>query len=377
MNIRFVLRQYIKTIVNKFFLPAVYKVYCRYPVKKGKILFADGHHHELPYSMVHLYHYVKEKGYETELHLADFGTDSYLSGIKAMIKFMKSYATAECVFLCDYYLPAGSCKKRRETKVVQLWHACGALKKFGYDAEEDISSFYKGNSMKNCTLVTVSSKACEAIYAGAFKVPKRYVKALGISRTDRYMSEAYRKLCIEKFYKTCPEAKGRKVILWAPTFRGNARMPKLEGASAVDRLERQLGKDYYIVRRLHPHLEGKCGVSNCNMLTEEIMPAADLLITDYSSVLFDFMVYKKPIVLFAPDSKKYTESRGFYIDYDRIPAFHAENAKALSEAVSAALNGEMPVSKETYDKFYRKYMEQCDGRATERIVQEVLKNGRD
>lgn len=377
MNIKFVLRQYIKTIVNKIFLPAVYKIYCRYPVKKGKVLFADGHHHELPYSMAYLYQYVKEKGYETELHLADFGADSYLSGIRAMIKFMKSYATADCVFICDYYLPAGSCKKRRETKVVQLWHACGALKKFGYDAEEDISSFYKGNSMKNCTLVTVSSKTCEAIYAGAFKVPKRAVRALGISRTDRYMSESYREACIKKFYKACPEAKGRKVILWAPTFRGNARMPRLEGYEALEAMEKQLGKDYFLVRKLHPHLEGKCGVSNCSLMTEEIMAAADILITDYSSVLFDFMVFKKPVVLFAPDSKKYTKSRGFYLDYDSIPAFHTKNAAELTQGVRAALSGKLPVSKEAYDKFYRRYMEQCDGRATERIIQEVLKNGRD
>ena len=375
MDIKFILRQYINTAVHHFFLPAVYRIYCKKPVRKGSVIFADGHHETIPYSMVQMYDYLQSRGYHIQSFFSDFGKASYMSGLKSMIRFMKAYAEAECVFLCDYYLPAGSCRKRKETQVVQLWHACGALKKFGYDAEEDISSFYKGNSMKNCTLVTVSSKICEPIYARAFGIPKQRVKALGVSRTDRYFSEDYKAVCREKFYKECPGAKGKKIILWAPTFRGNARMPKLQGAKAIDMLERTM-EDCFVVRKLHPHMEGKCGHSICSMGTEEVMAAGDILITDYSSIIFDFMIYDKPIVLFAPDAGDYTADRGFYTAYDQIPFFHADNEAVLAGTVRRALKGERASSRETYDCFYKKYMEQCDGRATERIVQEVFKDGR-
>lgn len=376
MNIKFILRQYVKTAVNRVFLPIVYKVYSRKPVKKGKVIFADGHHHELPYSMTYMYECLKNKPLSIELHLADFGKDGYISGLKSMVRFMKSYATAEYVFLCDYYVPAGSCRCRRETQVIQLWHACGAFKKFGYDAAEDMSSFYKGNSMKNCTLVTVSSKLCEPFYAKALGLSEHVVKAVGISRTDRYFDACYRRECREKFFEICPEACGKKVILWAPTFRGNAGMPRLEGYEEVEIVKKALGSGYFFVKKLHPHLEGIYGTSTVDMLTEEVMAAADVLITDYSSVLFDFMVYKKPIILFAPDGAQYEDKRGFYLDYREIPAFYANNANELEAAVRRACAGETAISERAYNIFYDKYMAQCDGHATERIIQEVMKNGR-
>lgn len=376
MNIKFILRQYVKTAVNRVFLPIVYRWYRRFPVQKNKVIFADGHHRELPYSMVCMYDCLKKRGMDTELHLADFGRDGYMSGMRAMLRFMKSYATAGYVFLCDYYVPAGSCKRRPETQVIQLWHACGALKRFGYDAADDMSSFYKGNSMKNCTLVTVSSKLCEPVYAKALGIYESAVKALGISRTDRYFDEAYKKDCRRRFFEACPKAQGKKIVLWAPTFRGNARSPRLEGAEAVMRVQNSLGDAYFWVKKLHPHLEGAYGKSTVDMLTEEVMAAADVLITDYSSVLFDFMVYKKPVVLFAPDGADYEAGRGFYLDYEKIPAFHAKTAKALEYAVVRACAGETAAPQEVYDDFYNKYMAQCDGHATERIIQEVMKNGR-
>ena len=157
MNIKFILRQYVKTAVNRVFLPMVYKVYSRKPVKKGKVIFADGHHHELPYSITYMYECLKNK---TAFYSASFGgfwQRRLYIGAEGDGSLYKSYATAEYVFLCDYYVPAGSCNVGGNAGHSAL--AClRCVKKFGYDAAEDMSSFYKGNSMKNCTLVTVSSK---------------------------------------------------------------------------------------------------------------------------------------------------------------------------------------------------------------------------
>lgn len=376
MNIKFILRQYVKTAVNRLFLPVIYRLYSRRPIRRGTVIFADGHHRELPYSMAHMYDRLKAMGMDIELYLSDFGKDGYMQSMKAMLRFMKAYATAEYVFLCDYYVPAGSCRRREGTQVIQLWHACGALKRFGYDAADDMSSFYKGNSMKNCTLVTVSSKLCEPIYAKALGISENAVKALGVSRTDRYFDKAYRQACRQRFFADCPEAEGKKVVLWAPTFRGNAGNPRLVGVEAIDDAKRRLGSSYFFVKKLHPHFSDIYGKPVTNMLTEEVMAAADVLVTDYSSVLFDFMVYKKPVVLFAPDGALYESDRGFYLDYALIPAFHAGTADELLEVLPRACAGEPAVPESEYDDFYNKYMAQCDGHATERIIQEVIKDGR-
>ena len=81
-----------------------------------------------------------------------------------MKSFMKGYAAAGYVYICSYFLPVSSCKKREETKVIQLWHSGGLLKKMGYDTGDDIPKYYKGNVTRNYDLVTVSSEVCIPVW---------------------------------------------------------------------------------------------------------------------------------------------------------------------------------------------------------------------
>ena len=86
---------------------------------------------------------------------ATFQAVELVSGLKYMMSFMKAYANARAVFICNYFVPVTSCKKREETTVVQLWHSCGALKKFILDSEEDISSHFKGSVTRNLTALSL------------------------------------------------------------------------------------------------------------------------------------------------------------------------------------------------------------------------------
>ncbi len=367
MNLLFNVRQWIKTILQNVVLPQIYALYRHRAVKKDLVLFADAHNNELPYTMQHMYRSVVAKGYEVKIFCIDFARASLFRTFRFLVSFMKTYAVAGTVFICDYFLPVSSCRKRRETQVVQLWHACGAFKKFGYDAGEDISRAYRGNPMKNCTLVTVSSRLCVPIYAQALHLPENVVRATGISRTDVYFDETYRQSCRERFFARYPRARGRKILLWAPTFRGNAGNPQAEGVEVVAGLGEKLGSQWYVVIKLHPYLERRMKLSNCDMPTEELLTVADVLLTDYSSVLFDFMIMKKPVVLFAPDDRAYLKRRGFYLDYHSIPAVHARNAAELPYAVKSALTEAIDTS-----AFCAQYVGCCDGKATERIQKIVF-----
>ena len=71
----------------------------------------------------------KRDRYHTELFIEDFNQMSFLQTAVFLLRFMRSYATAEYVFICDYFLPAAACRKRRETTLVQLWHSCGLMKR--------------------------------------------------------------------------------------------------------------------------------------------------------------------------------------------------------------------------------------------------------
>ncbi|MCD8022858.1 MAG: CDP-glycerol glycerophosphotransferase family protein, partial [Lachnospiraceae bacterium] len=139
------------------------------------------------------------------------------------------------------------------------------------------------------------------------------------SRTDYYFDEAWNRRCRENFQRQHPEAVGKKIAVWAPTFRGNAAEPRLEGLEAVQQAAWNLKDDWYLIIKAHPHVDRHGMVSNSAIPTEELLPVADVLITDYSSVLFDYLLYRKPAVLFATDLEEYEQIRGFYIDYQSIP----------------------------------------------------------
>ena len=93
----------------------------------------------------------------------------------------------------------------------------------------------------------------------------------------------------------------------------------------------------------------------------------DVLITDYSSVLFDYLLYEKPAVLFAPDLQEYEDGRGFYLNYLSIPFQLADTRQELIEAIrsSSVWNAE---HKKEIQEFREQYVGACDGRATQRIL---------
>lgn len=361
------IRQALKECLRKFILPAAYHIYCkRYPGPDQQlIVFADAHHQTFPEDMRLLKEELQGRGYQIQELVHDFSEISFGTSIKAMLSFLKYYAQAGTVVLCDYYLPVISVKKQKGTKVVQLWHACGAYKKFGYDARDDLISVKDQNMFRNFDLVAVSSEQCRKVYADAFHLPLDKVQALGVSRTDRYFSEKYMKDCSSRFFKEYPEAAGKKIILWAPTFRKNAGEGILFGAEVMDRLEERLSPEWFVIRKVHPHLEKKMAASNCRIPTEQLYAAADLLITDYSSVIFDFALTGKPILIYAPDREQYEKDRGFYLKLEELPAKVFTNGEELAAEIEG---GNYKATSERYEKFMENQLQMCDGHATGRIA---------
>ena len=365
---KYFIRQMIKMIVQSIILPLVYNISKRKNIDEKRVLFVDAHHTCVPFSMEKMRDTFLDSDYVVIEMYNNYQTESYFTIVKSMMKFMNLYANAKYVFICDNFLPVSSCNKRKETQVIQLWHAGGLLKKYAYDTEDDIPKYYKGNVFKNYTLTTVSANCCIPVYERAMKQEKGTVKATGLSRTDCFFDEKYIEQCRIEFYNKYPNAKGKKIILWAPTFRGKALEPYVLGLEDVKRVQEELGEEYYIVMKMHPHLDAKHKLSNCDIPTERILPIADMLIADYSSVIFDYTLYQKPIVLFVPDYDEFVSTRGLYIDLNEIPGQMVKEGTELKEAVLREFN---EFNRDEYRVFYEKYMGACDGQATERIIDEI------
>ncbi len=378
-GIKFKIKQMIKQAVQNVVLPAYYELYRRRPVDPRLIVFADAHHNQRPAAMELLYLELKKIGeYRIVEHYLDYGEAGALAVAKHSVRFMKLYAAAGCVVICDNFLPAASCRKKPETKVVQLWHACGCYKKFGYDAKDDIPKDYRGaNVYRNANLVTVSGKAARRPFASAMRLPERCVQPLGVSRTDLYFDKGWRRQCEERFYRRYPEAAGKKVVLWAPTFRGNAGAPEMI-APDLEKLSRALGDEYMVLARVHPHMlslirsqgSGKSALEkfHCDIPTEELYPVTDVLIADYSSLIYEYLLFRRPLVLYVPDLQTYRAQRGFYMQIEEIPARMVTDEKMLADAVEASAGeGTHP----GLDAFLSTYMGSCDGHATARIASRI------
>jgi CDP-ribitol ribitolphosphotransferase len=363
------LAQSLKNLLQALVLRPVYWFYRRRPVRPGLIIFADGHHDCLPTEMQLLYARLSlSPESKTLLVLCrDYARLGAVALLADAIRFMKLYAVADTVILRDYFLPVSSCRKRHETKVIQLWHACGAYKKFGFDAPEDFPANTPRNICENYDVVTISASGCADAFSSALNIPKERMVPLGISRTDCYFDERWRDACRAEFFEAFPQARGKKVLLWAPTYRKYAAAPQTVGVQEISRLHEALSDSCFLIQKLHPSMPHTQPSPFARFPTERLLPVADILITDYSSILFDFLLFGKPVVLFIPDKDTYLSDRGSYIALDSIPALQATNEKELASAVRQTLADEN--ISERYAAFCHDYLSACDGHATERLAQ--------
>ena len=361
------IRQFIKMLLQKTLLPLLYKIYTYQRIEQDLVIFADAHHNSLPFSMKHMHDAFKQTDYKVKDFFLDFQNVGTLELVKHIHLFMKYYAKAKYVFICDYYLPVSSSHKRKDTRVIQLWHACGCLKKFGYSIEEKgCSKLY--SPFKNYDLITVSSPYCVDFFAEAMGYDKAKVLDLGISRTDLYFQDTFISKCKEKFKKRYPQAGNKKIVLWAPTFRGNAAAPYCIGNEIIDEAAKRLEDKCLFIKKLHPHMNKDNQADE--LTSEELLPVADILITDYSSLLFDFSLQCRPIILFAPDHNNYNTERGFYINYpEEIPAPLTTSTDELYQAIIEALD--QGYNTNSIISFKKKYMSKCDGSSTKRILKEI------
>ena len=307
------------------------------------------------------------------------------------LALMDEMATAAYVFLEDASDVVSCVDLRSETKVVQLWHACGAFKKWGMSTAE-LKFGNTGNNIRrhpfygNLSLVTVSSPEVEWAYREAMMLEDtpEIVRALGVSRTDVYFDEGFADASSEWLHSKFPLIGERKVILYAPTFRGATRTAQAPDALDIQALRDALGDTHALVIKHHPFVKPSAipaipeGCEDFAFLagaedpTDALLVTADVMVTDYSSVVFEYALLERPMAFFAYDLDDYNDWRGFYYDYDEMtpgPVVRDTAALACYIQKASAPGGFDPTEVRA---FKQKYMSACDGHATERICQAVV-----
>ena len=291
----------------------------------------------------------------------------------------KKLATSKYIFLNDNFFPLAFMDFKKESKVVQLWHAPGAFKKFGASIASESSEMIKEIS-KNIDYLIVSSDNIKKYYAEAFQIEESKIKSLGLPRADYYFEN--HKNLRQDFDLKYPLAKNKKIILYAPTFRDNNEDNNVFNFLDLEKFNRELDDEYILVLRLHPKIKKffKGGIEDnedyidCTEFKneQELLLISDILITDYSSIMIEFSLLNKPTIFFTYDYDRYiTKDRGFYFDFKKnVPG---PVVYTTDELIAKIKNNDFDKNK--IRNFRKTQFNSFDGKASKRIVDFLLNNG--
>lgn len=368
-------KRYIKNRKDRRkWLKLMYRILSILPTEKNSVLFCIRPSSKMNNMQIIYDRLVDQGGFK--LRKLQAKEVSLMDDFRCMYRIAK----AENILIDGDYYFLFDLNVRKTTQVIQLWHAGGAFKKFGCDIYNKDSKEWKQQSEHHISYsyVITSSDFCKQFYSSAFNISQDKIISLGVPRTDN-LYKVNVALARAKLYKKFGIPEGKKLILYAPTFREpNGAFNKLDvfqNHIDVGEFNRRFGSEYILALRIHPNYkdasnfpEGTINVSTYPQ--DELLAAADILITDYSSILFDFAYFKRPIISYAYDITSYVKERSFYMNYDHIvPGAIATDNEELFEAIAQCEEQ----SSQEVAAFWTKFMGACDGQSTDRIIKLICK----
>ncbi len=361
-----------------------YTIFKLFPIKKNTAFLVMTHDSGSEGNVSVLFSYM-EKNYGTKgerLVRRDTDFSGEGKGRRACVFFLKKswkMARAEYIFMDNAFLPMAYLKVRKNTKVVQLWHGTGTIKKFGQDVNEGKLYELEKRANSNIDYLIVNSEATRELYSGCFSVPLEKVKVMGLPRTDLLFSESQIRMRKERFYRQYPELRRKKIILYAPTFRDHeVKDPKIY--LDVRKMAEQLPEEYCLGLRLHPFVassfqfpedlkEKIVNFSGYDSINSLLM-VTDILITDYSSIIFEYCIYRRPMLFFAYDLEEFSDhGRGFYRDYETyVPGPVVKTTEELLDVIQRE-----DYRKEKLHDFVKESYRYMDGKSAKRIADFLVK----
>lgn len=361
---------------------AYYKVLSKKSVVKNRVAFMSGRRDELGGNPEFVYELIKDRD-DIDFQFLLFSDPSGHNKLKNVVKFLKLYASSKVVIVDDYFRLLNLVDKRDEVKLFQLWHACGAFKTFGFTRLGKKGGPKQTDpNHRMYDYAIVSSEEIAKHYAEGFGLSDENIVATGIPRTDIFMDEGYASRIKDSFYDKHPQLKKKKIMLFAPTFRGNGQMSAFYPLSAFNPQEvyEELGGEYAIIIKLHPFCQERFEIpqkysdviidlSDDDELND-LLFVTDLLVTDYSSVVFEASLLNIPMMFYAFDLYDYISSRDFYYDFEGfVPGKIVFSQHELIECINS---NDFDQSK--VEGFKNKFFDHLDGKSSQRVADLIIEN---
>ncbi len=304
-------------------------------------------------------------------------------GLRDRLRLPLLLAGADVIVVDDYQPIIYRIGVDHGVRIVQLWHAAGAFKTVGYSrvgkpgGPDPFSLVHK-----NYTYAIVSSDHDVPFYAEAFGIPEARVVPTGIPRMDRYFDEEARAEGLAAARAAFPASEGRMTILFAPTFRGDG--PRTADYD-FDRLDYAalhalaVERDAVVIIRMHPFVTTTPPIpeafrdrlldgSTTTLDVNDLLFAVDLLITDYSSIVFEFSTLGRPMLFYAYDLDDYVASRDFYEPFETfVPG---RIVRTFPELLDAIRRDDYEVEKVA--AFAASHFSHLDAGSTDRVIDQLI-----
>ncbi|MBI2781268.1 MAG: CDP-glycerol glycerophosphotransferase family protein [Chloroflexi bacterium] len=349
------------------------------PVRPGRVTLATARLSYLDGNLLFIHRAIARLRPGTDVRLVlepysygFFGKVRYALGL---VRGTYLLATSRLVVVDNAWLPVHVARHRAATEVVQVWHAEGALKRFGVDAVTPLAEPERTFLHRHYDWVVTSGEASRAAWSKAFRTPVERVLPLGTPRTDLFFDADAKAAAKARLVSAYPALAGRRVILYAPTFRGRGREKRPSAGLEATELRAALAPLDVLVLKGHPNLDptlaSTAGFDLVVDPSEELnalLLTTDILITDYSSAIFDAALLRLPMVLLVGDLAEYERDPGLYVDYasDMV----GTQVRDTAGVIEAITTGRFDL--EPYPAFVQRHLGPSDGRASDRFVERFV-----
>ena len=300
--------------------------------------------------------------------------------LKSWFIFLNKLSKSTMIFMDDHAPVMDWLDISSKTKIIQLWHAGAGFKSAGYSrwGNKGCPSPYSCHRQYDYGIS--GSKNISHFFSEVWGINAEQVLPTGMPRIDQYLNEDYRKAKTEELYALYPMCKDKKVILFAPTYRGKNKADAHYPYELIDfeKLYKLCADEYVVLFKMHPWVSESVPIPeeytdkffdvgaypNIN----DLFYITSLLITDYSSNIFEYSLMRKPMLFFAYDEIQYSFSRGFHRDYELSAP--GKVVHTFDELLNAIENKDFEQYK--VDEYVEHHFDYIDCNASDRVIDWIV-----
>ncbi len=348
--------------------------------KGNRILFASEMRTSMDGNLLRIHERMLERGLDGRFRFR-YSFRVPQTGTKlTTLRVIYLLATSDVVLVDDYFGLFESLDLSPETKIIQAWHAGSGFKSIGYSRFGNYGSPKLQNAHRKYTYAITGSQHLVPVYAEAFGIEESAVIATGLPRIDTFLDAEHTQKIVADFRAAYPAFDGKKVILFAPTFRGRGSKTAYYDYSKIDfgKLYAACGDDAVILFRMHHFVREPVPIPAeyrdrlvefaTYPNTNDLLHVTDILITDYSSIIYEFSLLDRPMLFFAYDKEAYAATRGFHRDYDESAP--GKVCASIDELVKALQDKDFDTWK--VEGFRRENFDIIDTNATDRVIDQLI-----